>query len=51
VFITLLLPNGIRNLEVHPNVDGKKLIIRGSAPKIFSDVNHMVDANMVHNPF
>jgi hypothetical protein len=49
--ITLLLPNGIRNLEVHRNVDGKKLIIRGSAPKIFSDVNQMVDANMVDNPF
>jgi hypothetical protein len=49
--ITLLLPNGIRNLEVHPNIDKKKLIIRGSAPKIFSDVNHMVDVNMVHNPF
>jgi hypothetical protein len=39
--ITLLLPNGIRNIEVHPNIDGKKLIIRRLAAKIFSDVNHM----------
>jgi hypothetical protein len=29
--ITLLLLNGIRNLEVHPNIDGKKLIIPGLA--------------------
>jgi hypothetical protein len=51
LLVTLRLPNGIQHLELHPSGDGLKLLDRGKAPRIFSEVSHMTEAEMVMSKF
>jgi hypothetical protein len=44
LLITVHLPNGIQNLVVEPSADGSQLLIRGSAPRIISDVSFMAES-------